>query len=81
MKPPDRKPIVESLRDLVVAVSHLVSAVAATATSARELAEPIRKASARHKAKKKARKAAKAAAERKPQKKAKRAGRGASRKG
>lgn len=72
MKHPDRKPIVESLQDLVVAVSQLVHAVAATATSARELVEPIRKASARHKAAKKARKAAKASGGGKPARKAKR---------
>jgi len=76
MKPPDRKPIVESLGDLVVAVSQLVHAVAATATSARELAEPIRVATARRKAAKKAKakQAKKASASRKPRKAAGRRG-------
>jgi len=54
MNPPDRKPIVESLQDLVVAVSQLVHAVAATATSARQIVEPLRVASSRRKAAKKA---------------------------
>ena len=76
MTPPDRKPIVESLQDLVHAVSQLVEAVAATANSARQIVEPIREARARHKAARKApkRRAAKREQGRRPRKRTPRKG-------